>query len=83
MLTEKEAKKKWCPMARACSSRDEELGVTINRGAHGMSDIDCFCMGSGCMAWRSEVVSLSHTDRDGEHQEVVMGYCGAFGKPAT
>lgn len=64
MLTEQEAKTKWCPL--------HEPGNAMIQ----------MCRASACMAWRSEVVSLSHSDRDGEHPEIVLGYCGAFGRPA-
>lgn len=42
-VTEEEAKTKWCPLARAISSR--------NRNGN-RPDIACFCLASACMAWR-------------------------------
>ena len=76
MLKESEAKLKWCPLARM----NNGVFGGFNRWDDKPDHPACMCVASACMAWRSEVVSLSHADRDGEHPEIVMGYCGAFGK---
>lgn len=54
MVTEEEAKKKWCPMVRCAGIDDDDEAV---RGA-GNCDVlsrnpeDCRCIASDCMAWR-------------------------------
>lgn len=54
MITEAEAKTKWCPLSRELSS---EGGASFNRNGHGRID----CIGSACMAWR-RVENIDHTD---------------------
>ena len=55
MLTEKEARKKWCPFARVVSVVDRGTTVaaaSVNREfASGIADKDCLCIASDCMAW--------------------------------
>jgi hypothetical protein len=89
LLTEDEAKMKWCPLARASSSRDEEQGVSVNRNGNA-ADIDCLCMASACMAWRKvDQTGIGPNgekrdrDMDGRTRWVDRGYCGAFGNPIT
>lgn len=65
MLTEDQAKTKWCPLANT------------PRFSHQTED----CIGSACMAWRRELVSTFSTDSNGDHIETVVGFCGAFGRP--
>jgi hypothetical protein len=52
-MTEAEAKKKWCPMARI----DQYKGDTTpayNRLANGAKPpVQANCLGSGCMLWQS------------------------------
>lgn len=72
LLTEDEAKMKWCPLARAGDQRGEDR-ITVNR--HGnAADPDCYCIASACMAWRFAVGT--------GYEGAVRGYCGAFGKPS-
>ena len=54
LLTEKEAKKKWCPFARAmmqtCSYGGDVTGTaSTNRDVDTIKD--CMCLGSGCAVW--------------------------------
>ncbi len=66
ILTEKEAKTRWCPLARTIS---EKALVAGNRTVAEFP----YCIASQCMAWR-----LAHKDAaDGQER----GYCGAFGTP--
>jgi len=67
-MTEKEAKTKWCPLARL-----SEMGGTYNRTG---PEANLQCIGSACMAWRTkEGVSAR------SQAFVTVGYCGAFGEP--
>lgn len=50
LMTEEQAKAKWCPHARA--SNEQESAVAVNRSAVNKPDRDCFCIASACMAWR-------------------------------
>jgi hypothetical protein len=53
LMTEEEAKSKWCPHARVS---DDEAGDGAtggnNRWLRARSAEECMCIGSGCMAWR-------------------------------
>lgn len=67
MMTEAEAKTKWCPMARVVAA-GHSSGNTFTDG----KSVDYVkCIGSACMAWR-RVENIDHTN---------YGYCGAFGEP--
>lgn len=71
MVTEEQAKEKWCPKARAPVG-NAASNCAVNRthmAHHGLPA----CIGSQCMAWRWTPVS--------EVLEKRSGYCGAFGKP--
>lgn len=75
LLTEKDAKTKWCPFAVSVIRRYEDSAATVNRRiGSGKPDVDCLCLAADCMMWRA--VSLM---KDGE--TVKMGYCGLAGKP--
>jgi len=63
MMTESEARTKWCPFVRF-KSAETGSGPAFNRQTV-PSGADLNCIGSKCMAWRPE--SATH------------GYCGAFG----
>jgi hypothetical protein len=55
MMTEKEARTKWCPLARGAdrfSAGSVDGYVTQNRLTNGSPDESCHCIGSACMAWR-------------------------------
>ena len=55
LLTEDEAKTKWCPHARQAvdTSRDPAMAATANRDGTGHYGADnCNCIAAGCMAWR-------------------------------
>ncbi|RIK75493.1 hypothetical protein DCC62_13205 [candidate division KSB1 bacterium] len=75
LLSEKDAKTKWCPMARSGFRRHTDTSLTINRKiGSGKPDPDCLCLASDCMMWRA--VNLMK-----EFETVQMGYCGLAGKP--
>lgn len=67
MLTEEQAKKKWCPHARATDMGD--IPLSVNRRGNA-ADPDCLCIASACMAWRLA------RQIDGN---IGRGFCGAFG----
>lgn len=67
MLTEAEAKTKWCPMHRiAVEDGQGVYGNMPNNGA-------MTCAGSGCMAWRWKLNDHGHS--------MGVGFCGLAGKP--
>lgn len=88
MMTEDEAKMRWCPFARVAfgwvepvqSYQDagQAVAASVNRK---LLSAECNCLGSACMAWRTRVVSTTEVDRNGEHVERVLGYCGLAGCP--
>lgn len=74
-MTEKDAKDKWCPLARAMEfdyvddTYDVKGFAATNRG---QALYDCQCLGSKCMAW---VWIGSELDGDERH-----GICSALVK---
>ena len=96
MITEDEARQKWCPLARVWAAGE----MHPNGANRFVSDSDhtpekhteafvkgTTCMASACMAWRWdwENARTREISRKGEGMEVVTqpthGYCGAFGHP--
>lgn len=78
-MTEDDAKTKWCPMARY--ERD-----LVNRSSPHPQNMNC--IGSACMAWRTEDIEMYCADldrpEDGDDvatEIVKTGYCGLAGKP--
>jgi hypothetical protein len=87
LISEVDAKKKWCPLARAVSI-NSEMPAAINRNGK-QPDIDCMCIASECMAWRKvDQIGIGPNgeqrdrDMDGRTRWVDRGYCGAFGGPS-
>lgn len=88
MLTEEQAREKWCPLSRPESASYAICGG--NRDRDGRPSSKVLCMGSACMAWRwgmkvetgikhppgDENVTITWTPESETH-----GYCGAFGRP--
>ncbi len=69
MMTEDEAKQRWCPLVRFKSGNTgSETAFNRQRG-YDETAADLNCIGSRCMAWHWRSASL---DED-------LGYCGAFG----
>lgn len=78
-MTEKEAKRKWCPFVRVFETKDGDQWS--NRPDAGFAS-DAYCMGSGCMAWRWSVVTNKHGDRvRSDETDTPVGYCGLASKP--
>ena len=68
-MTEAEAKKKWCPMARPATFGGK---LVANRETlNGQPTTGSNCIGSECMMWRD-----THKSIDAQY-----GYCGLGGKP--
>lgn len=95
MLTEEEAKTKWCPLVRALVSIAEngatparDLAISsANRGNN--AELLGWCVASSCMAWRKvDQIGIGPNgekrdrDLDGRTRWVDRGFCGAFGKPS-
>lgn len=83
MLTEDEAKTKWCPAARVT----QISGEAGNRYAfdHDGSQQAAFarCIASACMAWRwiGELKTFGPREAPEERRVYERGFCGLAGKP--
>jgi hypothetical protein len=73
ILTEEEARKKWCPMVR---HSDSGTGGSYNRP----NTQPYTCIASECMMWRQHDQRESR-DMDGRTLWVDRGYCGLAVKP--
>lgn len=84
MMTEEEAKKKWCPFAssRVCSyATNGGVEWRIFVQEHGL---DGKCLGAGCMAWieTSPQRKFNHANIPGRIvTEEAEGYCGLAVRP--
>ena len=74
ILTEEEAKKKWCPKYQvsfaACESGSD---CQDNRGLFP----GYYCLASDCMMWRWEVTNPNYEGPEKYHDK---GYCGLAGR---
>lgn len=68
-MTEDEAKTKWCPMVQHVENA--AIGASLNRPA---SSASANCIGSECMAWRTNSYELKP-----DKSKVVHGFCGLAG----
>jgi hypothetical protein len=76
MYTEKEAKKKWCPMAK-----ETAFGVgSFNKTSDGKPVTSCNCIASECMMWRWRETVLTQGTTIPMPQGNPSGYCGLAGK---
>lgn len=97
MITEKEAKTKWCPFARV-HQVDNVASTAINRKVDPTQRYDATgnvrpalmgaarCVGSECMAWRWQAGTFEEygklkTREDSGYIVEAKGYCGLAGKP--
>ena len=87
ILSEAEAKRRWCPFARAVApvinaNAETVGGVTANRRSGGDPDPDSMCLASGCMAWQHH--STRAVEEPHRIRRVVksFGYCGLAGQPS-
>ncbi len=91
MLTEDEAKTKWCPFARVGSPAVHDAAVMnrmVSEDSALVADL-APCVGSACMAWRPISVDALlkrqpeiPKDDPGVRNYVVRGYCGLAGPPS-
>jgi len=90
MMTETEAKTKWCPFARVVTQTS--LGEVIPSAGNKLVDADgagqlkgSKCQGSACMAWRKRVHHENRDKREPEDERIgkysADGYCGLAGRP--
>ena len=91
MMTEEEAKKRWCPMARVHISRSLSGSEYYSNNRLALHDLTT-CIASGCMAWRWELewdwakrIEANRELSKMSLQEVTgmtprEGYCGLAGK---
>jgi hypothetical protein len=84
ILTEDEAKTKWCPMVRAMEvSTVTDIGGVAAAAINTTSPADrATCMGSGCMMWsKYDQIGIGPNgekrdrDMDGRTRWVDRGYC--------
>lgn len=85
MMTEEQARKKWCPLAMT-PNYISTTGAATNRNLNGQPLGTAMCIASACMAWRKvDQIGIGPNgekrdrDMDGRTQWVDRGYCGAFG----
>lgn len=80
LLTEQEAKERWCPYAHALffAERKDKPDALLseNRDFAGRGHKTCCCLASGCMAWRW--AEPSH-ELDEEREVVKTGVPSAMG----
>lgn len=90
LVSEDEAKKKWCPQAIICAA-ENGAAAPFNRPFNPAypAGQDCLCLGSGCMWWRYEDFSKSVRRAQVFEPELIksggplqrMGFCGLAGRP--
>lgn len=85
ILTENEAKTKWCPLVRLVGFKDSDAeGTSWNRSPDdpvGVKSPATKCIASACMAWRTGVWDHQR-NLTPENRTPGVGFCGAFGKPS-
>lgn len=79
ILTEENAKTKWCPMVRVFKNECEKTYTTNEDFNNGFEKT---CIASDCMMWRWNKVyaGLSHGGKQTNYSND-GGYCGLAGKP--
>lgn len=77
ILTELEARERWCPMSRIPGANDAGAVAVVNRNEEGEPHGPC--VGSSCMMWRW------HFELRGAPTPRLIrtsqGYCGLAGRP--
>jgi hypothetical protein len=84
MMTEDEARKKWCPQVRFVIS--DKFGLTFNNRINSQAELSAQqdgrptasrCIASRCTAWRW----IKPAQRKGRAVKHACGYCGLAGRP--
>jgi hypothetical protein len=87
LMTEDEAKTKWCPAVRFAPWTGSGSGMVDNRGdPFDPMRVPC-CVASDCMAWRAHKEMFRNTttgkltdfDNSGHGKWIKLGYCGLVG----
>lgn len=80
MMTEQEAKERWCPFARVLNQKyfPAHNRIVSSMGSE-MNPRTSRCIGSACMAWRWVRTDRSTADRI--DIDLTRGYCGLAGNP--
>jgi hypothetical protein len=79
MMTEAEAKTKWCPHARLQTSWSSPQGGVALAGINRWEKGNAKCIASECMAWRW--TGRYDTRTEPKVTTLPTGYCGLAGKP--
>lgn len=80
MLTETEAREKWCPHVRYVDSQNA-TGNRCYTVEHGpiKNPSSCRCIASDCMAWRWQ--EKKYDGASSQTIEAPVGFCGLAGRP--
>lgn len=80
IVTEEEAKTKWCPEARvAMETHGYGAGNRFGDDRESYVGKQTLCVGAACMAWRW-AAPVAGVTRD---PAAKLGYCGKAGKPES
>lgn len=74
LITEVQAKEKWCPFVRVQGAN--RVDNTLTDGFQN-TNASYHCIGAECMAWREFHLRFAHGDEPVEKH----GYCGLAGRP--
>jgi hypothetical protein len=75
VLTEEDARWRWCPFARVTDAGDHVVNRDGTLGKLGKPEAGTYCVASDCMAWRWEINEV------GRRSSGNRGYCGLAGAP--
>lgn len=81
LVTEEEAKKKWCPFSRAVRSSQGAMAGVNRDGPR--ADPRAVCLASECMAWRRFPQGENYSENLSTGERTYLepvGFCGLAGK---
>ena len=83
ILTEEEARTKWCPFYQtmAVSTASDDIIEGTNRAGKFGEQFRPACIASECMAWRWGQDVPRRVKGEDDHDMYRAGYCGLAGKP--
>lgn len=81
MLSEAEAKTKWCPLVRVTMTGFAGGGRGPHPAVNRTDGVGTSCQGAACMFWRWGPARVVATSPHGHAGTVPEGYCGAAGVP--